>query len=102
MLVSKYIEAGVICTLASWPAVARYCDDGHVEIDNNNADRALRAVAPGRENYLFAGADSGSECTAATYSLPSSAKLNSLSLEAYLRHVLGRIAQLSPYKSTSS
>ncbi len=78
--------------LARWPALIRYRDDGHLEIDNNAAERALRAVALGRKNYLFAGSDAGGERAAAIYSLIGSAKLNGLDPEAYLRHVLGRIA----------
>jgi len=60
--------------------------------DNNAAERALRAVALGRKNYLFAGSDSGGERAAAIYSLIGSAKLNGLDPEAYLREVLSRIA----------
>ncbi len=78
--------------LERWSALTRDCDDGRVEIDNNAAERALRAVAIGRKNYLFAGADSGGERAAAIYSLIGSAKLNGLDPEAYLRHVLARIA----------
>jgi transposase len=63
-----------------------------VEINNNAAARALRAVALGRKNYLFAGSDSGGERAAAIYSLTESAKLNGLDPEAYLRHVLTHIA----------
>jgi transposase len=75
-----------------WPALLRYCDDGLLEIDNNAAERALRAVALGRKNYLFAGSDAGGERAAALYSLIGSAKLNGLDPEAYLRHILTRIA----------
>jgi transposase len=74
------------------PALLRYCADGLLEIDNNAAERALRAVAIGRKNYLFAGSDAGGERAAATYSLIGSAKLNGLDPEAYLRYVLARIA----------
>ena len=78
--------------LARWAALTRYCDDGTVEIDNNAAERALRTVALGRKNYLFAGADSGGERAAAIYSLIGTAKLNDLDPQAYLSHVLARIA----------
>jgi len=44
-------------------------DDGLLEIDNSAAERALRAVAIGRKNYLFMGTDSGGERAAAIYSL---------------------------------
>ena len=55
--------------LSRWRASTRYVDDGLLEIDNNAAERALRCVALGRKNYLFAGADSGAERAAAIYSL---------------------------------
>jgi hypothetical protein len=61
-------------------------------MDNNSAERALRAVALGRKNYLFAGSDTGGERAAAIYSLIGTAKLNALDPEAYLRHVLTHIA----------
>jgi len=75
-----------------WEALMRYCDDGRLEIDNNAAERALRVVALGRKNYLFAGSDTGGERAAAIYSLIGSAKLNGLDPEAYLREALSRIA----------
>jgi hypothetical protein len=78
--------------LGLWPALLRYCDDGCLEIDNNTAERALRAVALGRKNYLFAGSDTGGKRAAAIYSLIGTAKLNDLDPEAYLREVLTRIA----------
>jgi transposase len=83
--------AAVHYALARWSALVRYCDDGRIEIDNSAAERALRAVAVGRRNYLFAGSDRGGERAAVFYSLIGTAKLNGLDPEAYLRHVLGRI-----------
>jgi hypothetical protein len=81
--------------LGRWDALLRYVDDGHVEIDNNAAERSLRTVALGRKNYLFAGSDAGGERAAAIYSLIGTAKLNGLDPEAYLRNVLSRIADHS-------
>ena len=78
--------------LGLWPALTRYLDDGRLEIDSNAAERALRAVALGRKNYLFAGSDAGGERAAALYGLIGSAKLNGVDPEVYLRHVLSRIA----------
>ena len=75
-----------------WQALSRYASDGRIEIDNNAAERALRAVALGRKNFLFAGSDAGGERAAAIYSLVGSAKLNDLDPEAYLRFVIERIA----------
>jgi transposase len=78
--------------LGHWDALMRFCDDGHLEIDNNAAERSLRAVVLGRKNYLFAGSDAGGERAAALYGLIGTAKLNGLNPEAYLREVLSRIA----------
>ena len=78
--------------LSLWTALTRYRDDGRLEIDNNAAERALRAVALGRKNWLFAGSDDGGERAAAIYSLLGTAKLNNLDPEGYLRYVLERIA----------
>ena len=78
--------------LGRWTALTRFCDDGRIEIDNNAAERALRCVAIGRKNYLFAGSDAGGERAAAIYSLLGSAKLNGHNLEAFIRAVLERIA----------
>ena len=77
--------------LRKWEALMRYCDDGHLEIDNNAAERSLRAVALGRKNYLFAGSDRGGESAAAIYNLVGTAKLNGIGPESYLRNVLSRI-----------
>ena len=78
--------------LSRWRALSRYLDDGTIEIDNNSAERALRAVCLGRKNFLFAGSDDGGERAAAIYTLTGSARLNGLDPELYLRHVLERIA----------
>ena len=86
------IAAAIRYALGRWRALLRYCEDGRIELDNNAAERALRAVALGRKNYLFAGSDSGGERAAAIYSLIGTAKLNGLDPEGYLREVLQRIA----------
>ena len=86
------VSAAIHYALELWPALLRYCDDGRLEIDNNAAERALRAVALGRKNYLFAGSDSGGQRAAAMYSLIGTAKLNRIDPEAYLTYVLSRIA----------
>jgi transposase len=86
------VAAAIRYALARWRALLRYIDDGRIELDNNSAERALRAVALGRKNYLFAGSDSGGDRAAAMYSLIGTAKLNDLDPEAYLRTVRNRIA----------
>lgn len=79
-------------SLSNWRALARYVDDGRIEIDNNTAERALRSVVLGRKNYLHFGSDAGGERAAVIYSLIGTCKLNGIDPQAYLRHVLERIA----------
>jgi hypothetical protein len=78
--------------LGRWEALMRYCDNGRLEIDNNAAERALRAVALGRKNYLFAGSDRGGDSAAVIYSLIATAKLNGIDPENYMRNLLSCIA----------
>jgi len=93
-LSAKSDMAGAIrYALTRWTAVTRYLDDGTVEIDNNAAERALRVVALGRKNYLFASSNRGGERAAAIYSLLGTAKLNGINPERYLRYVLTHIAE---------
>ena len=77
---------------ARWTALVRCFDDGRLALDNNPAERALRCVAIGRKNYLFAGSDAGGRRAAAIYALIESAKLNGLNPQHYLADVLARIA----------
>lgn len=86
------VAAAIRYALAHWCALTRYSGDGRVEIDNNAAERALRAVALGRKNFLFAGSDDGGARAASMYTLIGTAKLNGIDPEAYLRYVLERIA----------
>ncbi len=75
-----------------WTALTRYLDDGRLEISNNAAERAIRPLALGRKNYMFAGSDAGGHRAAAAYTLIETAKLNGLDPQAWLRDILGRIA----------
>jgi transposase len=77
---------------ARWRALLRCFEDGRLALDNNPAERALRCVAIGRKNYLFAGSDAGGRRAAALYSLIETAKLNALDPQKYLTDVLDRIA----------
>jgi transposase len=87
------VAAAIRYALTLWDALVRYADDGSIEIDNSAAERALRGVALGRKNYLFAGSDKGGERAAVFYALIGTARLNGLDPEAYLRYVLTHIAE---------
>ena len=75
-----------------WTALNRYVEDGRLCIDNNNAERALRQVAVGRKNWLFAGRFEGAKRAAVLYSLVASCKLQAIDPFFYLRDVLVRVA----------
>jgi transposase len=82
----------ILYARSRWPALTRYARDGHLDIDNNIAERALRFVTLGRKNFLFCGSEAGGDRAARIYSLLGSAKLNGLDPELYLHLILGRIA----------
>ena len=86
------LAAAIQYTLTRWTALTRYVEDGRIEIDNNAAERAIRALVLGRRNYLFAGSDAGGETAARHYSLIGTCRLNGMDPHLYLRHVLGCIA----------
>jgi transposase len=77
--------------LRRWSAFVLFLQDGRVAIDNNPAERAIRPVAIGRKNWLFAGSDAGGETLADAMTLIETAKLAGLNPEAYLTDVLARI-----------
>ena len=68
-----------------------YLDHGTLEIDNNTAERAMRAVALGRKNYLFVGSQTGGKSAAIAYTLIETAKLNGVDPQAWLAGTLARI-----------
>jgi transposase len=68
-----------------------YLDHGILEIDNNSAERAMRAIALGRKNYLFVGSPSGGKSAAIAYTLIETAKLNGVDPQAWLADTLTRI-----------
>ena len=72
-------------------ALRRFLENGKIEIDNNAAERAMRSIALGRKNWLFAGSDAGGEAAAAMYTLIETAKLNNLNPWQYLQAVLDTI-----------
>lgn len=79
-------------------ALKRFLKDGRIEIDNNAAERALRAIAIGRKNWLFAGSDNGGEAAANIYTVIETAKMNGLNPEVYLKKILSEIQDYNSQK----
>jgi transposase len=77
--------------LNHWTGLVLFLDDGRLEMDTNTVERAMRPVALGRKNALFAGADSGGEHWALVATLIQTAKLNLLDPLAWLTDVLERV-----------
>lgn len=73
-------------------ALRRYLDNGRLSIDNNAAERALRAVAIGRKNWLFFQTEGGGETAVVLLSLVMTAKAIGIDPRVYLRDVMLRIA----------
>jgi transposase len=84
--------------LGRWPSFTLFLDDARVAIDNNTAERAIRPIAIGRKNFLFAGADAGGEILADAMTVIETAKLSGLNPEAYLADILTRIRDQDPAK----
>ena len=78
--------------------LTRFATDARLEADNNIAENAIRCIALGRRNWLFAGSHSSGERAAAIYSILQTAKLNGVNPEAYLSDALARIAYGHPIK----
>ena len=94
-------------TLRRWEALARYADSGSLPIDNNPVENAIRPIALGKKNWLFAGSERAGKRAAAIQSLLITAKLNGLEPAAWLKDTLeklpvwpnSRIDELLPLRS---
>jgi transposase len=78
-----------------WPSFTRYTTNGILAIDNNISENALRAVALGRKNWLFAGSDRGGKTAAVIFSMLASCKLHDVEPWAWMRDVLRRIPEIN-------
>ena len=77
--------------LRHWDGLALFLEDGRVELDTNTIERAIRPIALGRKNALFAGSDGGARHWAIVASLVATAKLNGVEPLAWLTDVLERM-----------
>ncbi|TRX54262.1 IS66 family transposase [Fulvivirga sp. M361] len=78
-------------TLPRWKGLSAYVQHGQLEIDNNLVENAIRPLAIGRKNYLFAGSHDAAEATAAMYSFMATCKKNNVNELEWLTDVFGRI-----------
>lgn len=93
-------------TLKRWPALIRYAGSGHLPIDNNPVENAIRPIAVGKKNWLFSGSERAGQRAAAIQSLLATARLNGLDPAAWLKDTLtklptwpnSRIDELLPIK----
>ena len=76
---------------SNWNKLKRYVEAGHLPIDNNPAERAIRPFVIGRKAWLFSDTPKGAVASAQIYSLVETAKANSQEPYAWLRHVLERL-----------
>src|SRR3954452_17293434 len=77
--------------LRHWAGLVLFLEDGRVELDTNSIERAIRPIALGRKNSLFAGSDGGACHWAIVASLVATAKLNGVEPLAWLTDVLERV-----------
>jgi transposase len=80
---------------SNWSRLERYVEAGHLPIDNNRAENAIRPFVIGRKNWLFSDTPRGATASAQLYSLVETAKANGQEPYAWLRHVLERLPQAS-------
>lgn len=83
-------------TLGQWPKLIRYVDEGHLSIDNNRAERAIKSLVIGRKNWLFANTPNGADASAVLYSIIETAKANGLILYDYMVKCMKELAKPEP------
>jgi transposase len=88
---NNQVAKAIAYSLNAWDALVRFLDDGRLCMSNNAAERALRCIAVGRNNWTFAGSDAGGRRAAAIYTLVETAKLNDVDPQAWLTYVLARL-----------
>jgi transposase len=88
---NNQVAKAIAYSLNAWDALVRFLDDGRLCMTNNAAERALRGIAVGRNNWTFAGSDAGGRRAAAIYTLIETAKLNDVDPQAWLTDVLARL-----------
>lgn len=82
--------------LNRWHDLIRFLDDGRIDLDTNPVERAIRPIALGRKNALFAGSEGGADRWAIVASLIETAKLNGIEPFTWLSDTLTRMVDGQP------
>jgi transposase len=85
-------------TLNNWKELSVYLDDGEVEIDNNLIENAIRPLALGRKNWMFAGSDNGAKWASTAYTIIATAKLHGLDPYAYICLLLRELPKMKSHE----
>ena len=85
------LGTAITYTLNLWPRLTTYLEDGHIEIDNNKVENAIRPFVIGRKGWLFSGSPRGAHASATLYTLVETAKANKLEPWAYLNHLFEKL-----------
>ncbi len=93
---SSQLGKAIKYTVGQWPKLVRYVEDGHLSIDNNRAERAIKSMVIGRRNWLFADTPKGADASAMLYSIIETAKANGLILYDYLVQCMKELAKPEP------
>lgn len=94
---SSLIGDAILYALNQEVYLRRYLEDGHLSIDNNSAERAIKNFAAGRRNWLFSKSIRGADASAAVYSITETALLNGLKPYFYLTYVLEQLRRMGPF-----
>ena len=89
----------------NWNDMRTFLSDGHVDLTNNLAERAVKPFAICRRNFLFCKTANGAEAAAVIFTVVQTARLNKLNVEKYLAYVLERIgsadvSELMPWSAS--
>ena len=87
------MAAAITYARNQWTALTTYATQGFLAIDNNASERALKRVALGRKNWLFAGHDAAAENHARLWSLIAGCERHDVDPQRYLTSVLAKIGQ---------
>ena len=85
------LAAAIRHALSRMERMRPYLDHGILELDNNAAERGMRAIALGRKNDLFVGSEAGGKAAAIACTLIETAKLSAVDPHAWLADTLARI-----------